>query len=105
MPGENSTMGFVRGATQSFAYALVQSPLEGFSQTIDHTLGKSVHSDLYARTKDLIVSAPKPADFGTAEWHGQSIGGALGIIPWFLATRAALRSSAGLLPATQADSG
>ncbi len=99
--GEGSATDFARGLTQSFAYSLIQSPLEGVSQTIDHSIGHSLGSNLYGKTRDLIIAAPKEAKFGSAEWHGQAIGGALGIMPWFLATRAALRGSAGLCQATR----
>ncbi len=98
---EGGAKDFVEGLGQSFVYSLVQSPLEGLSDTFDHTLGKVGGSNLYAKTKDLITTAPKPADFGSAEWHGQAIGGALGIIPWFVATRAVLRGGAGLSQATK----
>ncbi len=93
---------FLQGVGQSFLYSLIQSPVEGLAQTIDHTIGASADTHLYGQVKDRIIAAPKAAAFGTAEWHGQSIGAALAIIPWFLATRSVVRAAASLAPETAA---
>ena len=100
LPPARSQQTFLHGASQSFLYSLVQSPLEGLAQTIDHTIGETDHTNFYDKVKDRLVAAPKPAAFGSAEWHGQAIGGALAIIPSFLATRGALRGAASLAPET-----
>jgi hypothetical protein len=95
---EDSTMGFVRGISQSFGYSLLQRPMEGLSQFFDQTLGKTVGSNLYAHTKDLVIASPKQAASGSAEWYGQAIGEGFGVVPWYLATRAAVRGSFSLVP-------
>ena len=104
-PGQNQsnnseqagTTAFVRGFAESLAYSAVQSPLEGVAQLIDHTVGLPFQTHLAVGVKDAIVSAPAPASFGTAEWHGQSFGAAAGVLPWFALSRAGLRGGLSLL--------
>lgn len=86
--------GFAYELGHSALYSAVQAPVEGMAQTFDHTLGKPFGTKLYEKSKDLLVSAPQATDFGSAEWHGQTIGGAIGAIPWFMACRGALRGLA-----------
>ena len=98
---QNSPAGFVKGLGQSLLHTLVQSPLEGVAQLVDHTAGAAFDSHLYAKSKDLIIAAPAPAAFGSAEWHGQAIGGAVGMMPLFLASRGVLRGGAGMFKLTE----
>ena len=100
--GENTTGALIKGATQTFLHSLIQAPLEGVAQVVDHTVGKPFQTHLYDKSKDLIVAAPEQTTFASAEWHGQAIGGALAMIPLFLASRGALRSTAGALKLTEA---
>ncbi|MBN8661138.1 MAG: hypothetical protein J0M35_12295 [Candidatus Obscuribacter phosphatis] len=86
--------GFAYELGHSALYSAVQAPVEGMAQTFDHTLGKPFGTKLYEKSKDLLVSAPQATDFGSAEWHGQTIGGAIGVIPWFMACRGAVRGLA-----------
>ncbi|HNB21781.1 MAG TPA: hypothetical protein PKZ32_05180, partial [Candidatus Melainabacteria bacterium] len=90
--------GFVNELLHSAAYSFVQSPVEGAAQLFDHTAGKAIHSNLYKNCKDAIVSAPKQAAFASPEWHGQALGSAIGILPWFAATKGALKSIAAKSP-------
>ena len=94
--GQNSPIAFIKGFGQGVAHALVQAPLEGSAQLFDHTLGQLFNSHLYEKSKDLVIGAPEQATFGSAEWHGQSIGSVVGMTPLLLTTRTGLRSLAAL---------
>jgi hypothetical protein len=98
---QDASVRFLGELGHSLAYSTLQYPLNGVSQVFDQTLGRAVGSHLYDKTRDAIVAAPVPADFGSAGWYGQTIGGALGVVPWFMMTRSGLRSAAGAIEATQ----
>jgi hypothetical protein len=95
----NTASSALTALAQGFAYSLLQAPLEGLSQVYDHTVGSIYGSDVYDSTKDLLVSAPKEARFGSLEWHAQSVGSALGALPWFIIVRNAVRKTAGVFDA------
>lgn len=65
-------------ALRSFAYSLIQSPLNGVTQLIDRATG----SDLQAKVQ--IIDPVKVGDFGSVNWHAQQVGSAAGMVPWFI---------------------
>jgi len=93
--------GFIGALRHSFAYGLVQAPLQGVAQVIDHTAGQAFHTNFYDRTKDLLIKAPEEARFGSADWYGQTFGGALAVLPWFILTRNGLRAAEGASAVTR----
>jgi hypothetical protein len=68
--GEN----FLRSA----AYSGIQSPLSGLAQVVDHTAGTNLASHLQ------LIDAPEQAKFGSAKWHSEQLGSAIGLaVPFF----------------------
>ena len=88
----------------SAAYSGVQEPAIGLAQLSD-----KVHLTSGLAKKVEFMSAPAHENFGTARWHAQQIGGALGMTAPFLATKGALAKSglslAAKTEATVASSG
>lgn len=72
----------------SAAYAGVQEPAIGLAQLSD-----KVHLTSGLAKKVEFMNAPAHEEFGTARWHAQQIGGALGMTAPFLATKGALAKS------------
>lgn len=60
-------------------YSGLQAPLTGVTQLIDAV------ADTHLTGSTSFVSAPDHAEFGSADWHAQQIGGALGTLLPFLA--------------------
>lgn len=71
----------------SAAYQGLQSPVLGLAQLSDRALTKDL-----AKTLE-VMPEPQVEKFGTARWHAQQIGGALGMTAPFLATKGALNKS------------
>ncbi len=75
---------FAAGAWSSFKYSLVQSPLTGATQLIDKAAG----TNLEQSTK--FFAKPEHAEFGSAGWVGQTLGGTIGsAVPFLLMSRVA----------------
>lgn len=70
--------GALEQAGQALLHSLVQSPINGVVQISDKAFGTNVLPSVQ------FIDAPKEAEFGTKEWHGQQIGQAAGMIPWFV---------------------
>ncbi len=70
---------FTSNAIDSFQYTLVQAPLNGASQLIDHVAG----TDLLPKVQ--IFQAPQHAETGSAAWLGQVVGGTAGAAAPFIA--------------------
>lgn len=88
-------------ATHSFFYSLAQRPVTGLSQVFDNTLGKPFNSDVAGSTK--FMDAPKPTAFGSAEWHAQTAGGTVGMLPWFIGAFKVSKGALGGYRATAAE--
>ncbi|MCC7530642.1 MAG: LOG family protein [Candidatus Melainabacteria bacterium] len=75
---------FAAGAWSSFKYSLVQSPLTGATQLIDKVAGTKLEQS----TK--FFDKPEHAEFGSAGWVGQTVGGTIGsAVPFLLMSRVA----------------
>ncbi len=75
---------FASGAWSSLKYSAVQSPLTGASQLIDYAAGTKLeeHTKFFDR--------PEAAQFGSAAWAGQTVGGTIGgALPFVLMARVA----------------
>lgn len=78
------------------AFSALQQPISGVAQLVDKTTGKTEH------LKNVQFMEPaREAKFGTARWHAQAAGGALGTLLPFAAS---LRMSKGVLGRTAAQS-
>ncbi len=60
-------------------YSGIQAPLTGVTQLIDEVADTDLAKSL------SFISAPEQAKFGSADWHAQQLGGALGTVIPFLA--------------------
>lgn len=68
----------------SAAYAGVQQPITGISQIVDKVTGTRLEQST------AFMSAPQAAEFGTAKWHAQTLGGAAGgLVPLLISARMA----------------
>jgi uncharacterized protein (TIGR00730 family) len=82
--GGSAMSDFAAGAWSSFKYALVQSPLTGVTQLVDKVSG----TNLEQNTK--FFDKPEHAEFGSAGWVGQTVGGTIGsAVPFLLMSRVA----------------
>ncbi len=76
-------MNFVGEGARSALYSAVQSPLDGLSQMVDVALDTSIMPTVQ------LIDAPAPSEFGSARWHAQQIGGAVGmVLPFMVAAKA-----------------
>lgn len=73
----------------SAVYAGIQSPLTGATQLIDQVAG--THLDKAVS----FIEAPEHAKFGSADWHAQQLGSALGTVLPFLAVHKGLSATLG----------
>lgn len=62
------------------AHSGVQAPIEGIAQLADRIVGTQLEKRVH------FLDAPSEAAFGSARWHAQTLGGALGMIAPFLLT-------------------
>lgn len=83
--------GVVSDAVRSALYSGVESPVNAVGQLWNNTAGNYV-----GKVGELgLVSAPTEADFGSARWHAQTIGGAAGMVAPFLIARGGVRGAVG----------
>lgn len=64
---------FLDGVWRSAAYSAVQMPYDGITQLVN----KTVQTEICPKLQ--IVNPPEQASFGSLDWHGQQIGGAIGV--------------------------
>lgn len=76
-------------AGYSALYQGAQSPITSLGQIGDNLLSKGNVKTNIADAVTLL-SAPEHEEFGTARWHAQQIGGGIGMILPFMATKSAL---------------
>lgn len=71
----------------TFLHSAVQQPIDGISQIVDRMFNTSLQSNFQ------LISAPTAADFGTARWHAQQVGAALGMTTDYLLVRKVMKGS------------
>lgn len=82
VPDSKSLLDIVLETGKSAVYTGGQVPLQGAAQLIDHF----AKTDLQRTV--TFMEAPKPAQFGSADWHIQQVGNALGIaVPFYFLNR------------------
>ena len=78
----DSSSGLVKEFVQSAGYSAIQQPIEAFGQVIDS-------AGMTNLAKVELIQAPQSAEFGSAKWHAQTLGGATGaLVPLLIAARA-----------------
>ncbi len=70
-------------------YSGIQAPLTGVTQLIDEV------ADTHLSKSLSFISAPEKAKFGSADWHAQQLGGALGTVIPFLAVHKGMSAAFG----------
>ena len=78
----------IHNACDSFVYSAIQSPVNGLVQLVG---GDKCLPNVQ------LVEAPKPAEFASANWYAQQLGGGLGTTVPFLLARGATRAAARLV--------
>ncbi len=82
--GGSAMSDFAAGAWSSFKYSLVQSPLTGVTQLLDKVSGTNLEQST------RFFDKPEQAEFGSAGWVGQTVGGTIGsAVPFLLMSRVA----------------
>lgn len=91
------------GVVASFGHALlystVEEPYQGVAQIINRTAGSEW------LPKQALIDAPQPAEFQSAEWYAQTLGGAIGTTAKFIALSRVMRGSSSELAQTTRLSG
>jgi len=82
----------------SAVYSGAQYPALGLAQLLD----RNDYNTKFEKSIDW-MPAPEPAEFGSARWHFQQVGGAFGMMVPFLATRGAMKAT-GLSLAARTES-
>ncbi|HEY9679681.1 MAG TPA: hypothetical protein V6C76_16885 [Drouetiella sp.] len=88
-PKSDGFTGLCAEAIHSAAYAGLQEPVTGLSQIVDKFAGTNFASNL------KFMDAPDQAKFGSADWHAQQIGGAVGSLLPFMLVHKGVRSVVG----------
>lgn len=92
---ENS---LIKDFAQSALYAGVQTPIDGITQLVNHV----ADSDVLPAVQ--LIDAPHQAEFGSASWHAQQVGGAAGMLVPFLAVTKLTRGGMNKMGLTAAES-
>ncbi len=91
------------GVVASFGHALlysaVEEPYQGVAQIINRTAGSEW------LPKQALIDAPQAAEFQSAEWYAQTLGGAIGTTAKFIALSKVMRGSSSELAQTTRLSG
>lgn len=80
---QSASSRFVEQAWKSAAYSALQMPYEGLTQIVDKIANQFNCDDICPKLH--LVKPPEQVAFGTAEWHGQQVGGAFGLVVPLLA--------------------
>ncbi|CAN5737153.1 hypothetical protein BH10CYA1_BH10CYA1_34360 [soil metagenome] len=83
-------------AIHSALYTGIQEPISGITQIVDEFAGTKFLS------KMQLISAPEQAKFGSADWHAQQVGSAVGMLLPFLLVRKGVRGVLGTTAAEEA---
>jgi glycogen debranching enzyme len=70
-----------KNAAQAMLHSAIQSPMEAVVQIGAAATGQKFEAP-------TLISAPKPAEFGTSEWCAQTVGSGIGMVAPFLASEA-----------------
>lgn len=92
----------IKEAAHSGLYSGVQSPLTSVAQLFDGVLNSAGVESRISPAVDF-VPQPAPKEVGTGDWVAQQIGGGIGMILPFMATKGALKRC-GLATASEAAS-
>ncbi len=90
--GKSEATRFLGEFAHSFAFSATQSPLNGVVQLADKTLGTNF------LPKVQVIDGPEATKSGSAEWHGQILGGAAGVACDFLLLRKVFGARAAEVP-------
>lgn len=89
-PAENKGVTDILGdAVHSALYTAVQEPISGITQIVDEVAGTKL------LPKVQFLDAPVAAQFGTADWHAQTVGSAVGMLLPFMLVGKGVKSALG----------
>ena len=101
--GNANAVDLVGEAGYTALYQGIQAPVVSLGQIADKALSSANIKTNIAKAVD-IMPAPEHEKFGTARWHAQQIGGGLGMIAPFVATKGLL-AKGGLSFAAKTEAG
>jgi phage terminase Nu1 subunit (DNA packaging protein) len=82
-------------AVESLIYQGAVDPIRGAAQWIDHATGSQLDKGIKSGLDYVNFRAPKEAQFGTANWYAQQLGGAVGTMVPFMALRGGIKWAGG----------
>ncbi|CAN5175848.1 hypothetical protein BH10CYA1_BH10CYA1_39410 [soil metagenome] len=89
-PAEHKGVTDILGdAVHSALYTAIQEPVSGVTQIVDEVAGTKL------LPKVQFLSAPVQAQFGTADWHAQQVGSAVGMLLPFMLVGKGVRGALG----------
>jgi|AGTN01.2.fsa_nt_gi hypothetical protein len=83
--------GLIESFGTSFVYSALEQPYEGVREYVNHVLPFDVLPAVH------LVDPPKQAEFGSAEWHAQTLGAGVGMIIPFALLKGTISRSGGAL--------
>lgn len=99
-PAENKGVTDILGdAVHSALYTAVQEPISGLTQIVDEVAGTKL------LPKVQFLDAPVAAKFGTADWHAQTVGSAVGMLLPFMLVGKGVRGALGTSTMTAETAG
>src|ERR1700744_5578876 len=69
---------FVDNLLHSAAYTFAQQPITAVTQLVDAV------ADTHLSANVQFMQAPESAKFGSSNWVAQTVGGAVGMLPWLV---------------------
>ncbi|CAN5137302.1 hypothetical protein BH10CYA1_BH10CYA1_58290 [soil metagenome] len=77
--------GLVASFGHALLYSAIEEPYQGVAQLVNHS------SNTEWLPKQVLIDAPQPADFQSANWYAQTMGGAIGTAAKFIALSKLMR--------------
>lgn len=88
-PKEPSKATALEDLGRSFAYSMVQGPVDALTQIVDREFGTELCNKLH------VLDAPDQAEFGSMRWTAQQVGSTAGAIVPFVLAHKAVKSTLG----------
>jgi hypothetical protein len=82
-------------AVESLIHQGAVEPIRGLAQWVDHNTGTKLDQGFRRGLDYLNVGTPKEAEFGTANWYAQQLGGAVATIVPFMLLRGGIKRIGG----------
>ncbi|MBS1954335.1 MAG: hypothetical protein JST89_09115 [Cyanobacteria bacterium SZAS-4] len=98
-PADKGVTDILGDAVHSALYTAVQEPISGITQIVDQVAGTKL------LPKVQFLDAPVAAKFGTADWHAQTVGSAVGMLLPFMLVGKGVKGALGTSTMTAETAG